>query len=114
MTEVTITGLTRNAGAKPNRGGNTILAYFDCEARGFALYGCAFFRTERGGLNVTGPRLDASSTDRRRVVIEDGALKADMIRQVQEAYRLMGGTDGEWTPRASEGEDRVTGQRSKD
>lgn len=78
----------------------------------FNCAGCAFFRTERGGLNVTGPRLDASSTDRRRVVIEDGALKADMIRQVQEAYRLMGGTDGAWTPRVADGEDRAGVERA--
>lgn len=96
MNEVNITGLTRIAQPKPNRGGATILAFFDCRVNGFALAGCAFVRTARQGLTVWPPKLDGPEAARRSVTIADGHLRKLMVRQAQEVYRTLGGTDGEW------------------
>ena len=97
MHAVTITGLNRVSSPKPNKGGSTILAYFDCEANGFAFQGCAFVRTPRFGLTVWLPKLDTPHSIRPNVAtIADGSLRAAMVRAAQAAYRALGGTDGEW------------------
>lgn len=64
MHEVTITGLTRSTKATPNRAGYRILAFFDCEAGGFNLRGCAFVRTPRNGLTVWPPKLTGQNSER--------------------------------------------------
>jgi len=52
---VAITGLHRITKPKPNLGGSTVLALFDCEANGFTFRRCAFVRTSRRGLTVWEP-----------------------------------------------------------
>jgi hypothetical protein len=96
MHEVIITGLNRVSQLRPNKGGNTILAFFDCQANGFSLAGCAFVRTARQGLTVWPPRLEGTDVARRSVGITDDHLRKLMVRQAQQAYRALGGTDGEW------------------
>ncbi|WP_040485449.1 hypothetical protein [Lutibaculum baratangense] len=96
MHEVSITGLSRVSQPKPNKGGNTILAFFDCQANGLALAGCAFVRTARQGLTVWPPKLEGTDAARRSVGITDEHLRKLMVRQAQEVYRALGGTDGEW------------------
>lgn len=96
MHEVSITGLNRVSLPKPNKGGNTILAFFDCQANGLALAGCAFVRTARQGLTVWPPKLEGTDAARRSVGITDEHLCKLMVRQAQEVYRALGGTDGEW------------------
>jgi hypothetical protein len=93
---VNITGLTRVTIQRQNKGGSTILAYFDAEARVFGLKGCAFVRTSNGGLTVFTPKIDSDTTDRRGVKLLDDQLRSCFIRAAQDAYRAMGGTDGEW------------------
>jgi hypothetical protein len=102
MHEVTITGLTRIAEPKPNKGGNTILAFFDCRTGPFSLHGCAFVRTGRHGLTVWPPKLDGFEGTRRSVTINDEHLRKAMVRQAQEAYRALGGMDGEYRDAESE------------
>lgn len=97
--DVNVTGLSRNINAKPNKGGTTVLAYFDCEARGFELRGCAFVRTNRNGLTVWPPKIETPDAMRRAVAINDHSLRAQMTLAAQDAYRAMGGTDGEWMKR---------------
>lgn len=95
MTEfVRITGLHRVTRPKPNRGGSTILAYFDCEARGIALVGCALVRTSGGGLVAWPPNLETQDK-RRSIRITDDALRHGMMMYAREAYRALGGTDAE-------------------
>jgi len=92
---VTITGLNRVTRPKVGSNGFTILAYFDCEANGFSLLGCAFVRTPRRGLTVWPPKLEGPDT-RRSLTITNDQLRQEMARQAQAAYRALGGTDGEW------------------
>lgn len=96
MHDVIITGLNRVSQPRPNKAGNTILAFFDCQANGFSLAGCAFVRTARQGLTVWPPKLEGTDGVRRSLGITDDHLRKLMIRQAQEAYRALGGTDGEW------------------
>src|SRR5690606_8318377 len=55
-------------------GGNTILAFFDCQANGLTLAGCAFVRTSRQGLTVWPPKLEGAEAARRSVGIADERL----------------------------------------
>lgn len=96
MHEVTITGLTRITEPKPNKGGSTVLAWFDCDTGSFALQGCAFVRTARRGLTVWPPKIDGKESARRAVAITDESLRKAMVSRAQETYRALGGTDGEW------------------
>ncbi|WP_145109943.1 hypothetical protein [Cereibacter sediminicola] len=96
MSEVEIRGLTRVARPKPNRAGFTILAFFDCAARGLALYGCALVRTPKNGMVAWPPKIEAEDGMRRRVEIEDDSLRHAMMLHAREAYRALGGTDAEW------------------
>ncbi|MFY7760999.1 hypothetical protein [Aquidulcibacter sp.] len=95
---VTVIGLTRVLDPKPNKGGNSIIAYFDAEARGFILCGCAFVRTPANGLTVFMPKLSDEAKERRSVKLVDDQLRTAFVRAAQAAYRAMGGTDGEWIP----------------
>ncbi|MCK9541367.1 MAG: hypothetical protein M0R03_04975 [Novosphingobium sp.] len=96
MSELTITGLSRVPDPKPNKGGSTVLAWFDCQANGFALHGCAFVRTSRRGLTVWPPKIEGKDGSRRSVTISDERLRRAMVDRAQETYRALGGTDGEW------------------
>jgi hypothetical protein len=101
-TGVTITGLNRVTNPKQNKGGSTVLAHFDCVARGIELRGCAFARTPANGLTVWPPKIETADGLRRAVVIEDNSLRAQMTHAAQEAYRALGGADGEWMPRSGD------------
>lgn len=96
MNAVKITGLNRVTNPKPNRGGSTVLAYFDCDANGFAVRGCAFVRTPNNGLTVWPPRLESAESNRRSVAIIDDSLRHSIMLNAREAYRALGGTDAEW------------------
>lgn len=102
MTEhqVTITGLTRVRNPKTNQVGNAVLAYFDCETHGFALAGCALARTNKNGLTVWPPKLDAPGAPRRALTIIDDSLRHAIMIQARETYRALGGTDAEWIGRS--------------
>ncbi|WP_299677445.1 hypothetical protein [uncultured Roseobacter sp.] len=95
MTEfVAITGLSRVANPKPNRGGSIIIAYFDCTVRGVELKGCALVRTKAKGLVAWPPNLETAD-NRRAVRIADDSLRHGMMMHAREAYRALGGTDAE-------------------
>lgn len=96
MTDVTIMGLNRVSNPKPNKGGSTVLAWFDCQVNGFLMQGCAFVRTARRGLTVWPPKIDGPESTRRSVTFADEKLRKEMVREAQSAYRALGGTDGEW------------------
>jgi hypothetical protein len=97
MTEqVEITGLSRVAKPKPNRTGCTIIAFFDCIARGIEFHGCALVRTKAGGLVAWPPKIDVDHASRNRVIIRDDSLRHGMMLHAREAYRALGGTDAEW------------------
>lgn len=108
MDEIKVIGIRLAIKAKPNSSGNTILAYFDCEVRGLMLEGCAFVRTAKNGLAVWPPKLDLPNDARRKITIIDSSLRAAMVREAQTAYRMMGGTDGEWLPVDAEDDARRT------
>ena len=99
MSTVTITGLSRISKPKPNRAGFTILAFFDCEAGGFALHGCALVRTPKDGLVAWPPKLDGPEGMRRSVAILDDSVRHAIMLHAREAYRALGGRDAEWIGR---------------
>jgi hypothetical protein len=100
MNAVTITGLHRVSNPKPNKGGSMVLAYFDCEANGFGLQGCALVRTPKHGLTVWPPKLEGPESFRRSIVIMHDALRHALMLHAREAYRALGGTDAEWIGRS--------------
>ena len=100
MSEVTVTGLTRIRAAKPNKGGSTVIAYFDCEARGLEFIGCAFVRTPKNGLTVWLPKIETPQPGRRAVNFTDCSLRHAMMLEARETYRALGGTDAEWIGRS--------------
>lgn len=100
MSEVTVTGLTRIRAAKPNKGGSTVIAYFDCEARGLEFIGCAFVRTPKNGLTVWLPKIETPLSTRRAVNFTDCSLRHAMMLEARETYRALGGTDAEWVGRS--------------
>jgi len=115
MEEVTITGLTRSAKATPNKAGYRILAFFDCEAGGFSLRGCAFVRTPRNGLTVWPPKLTGPNAERCGVEIKSEHMRKALVRCAQDAYRALGGTDGEWMRYDDNAEDsRIEIQKASD
>jgi hypothetical protein len=99
MHNVEITGLSRVKEPKENKGGSTILAYFDCEVAGFRLAGCAFVRTTKNGLTIWMPKLDGPEAHRRSVAITDHSIHHAIMLEARETYRKLGGTDAEWVGR---------------
>lgn len=99
---IAITGLTRINSPKPNKNGATILAFFNCQVGPFELTGCCFVRTSRNGLAVWPPKMDLLEGYGRGIRIADSSTLHALLIAVQEAYRLMGGTDGEWIQRSPE------------
>jgi len=95
--EVTIAGVNITKG-RPNKGGSRIIAFFDCEAEGFQLNGCALVRTAKNGLTVWPPKIEGPEAVRRSIVIVDDMLRNAIMRAAREAYRAIGGTDAEWIP----------------
>jgi hypothetical protein len=100
MNTVTITGLSRVTNAKPNKGGSTIIAHFDCEANGFGFRGCALVRTPKNGLTVWMPKIEGPESARRAVDIADCSLRHALMLHAREAYRALGGQDAEWIGRS--------------
>lgn len=100
MNAVTITGLNRVSSPKANKGGSTVLAFFDCDANGFSLHGCALVRTPRHGLTVWPPKLDGPEGGRRFILFADDSLRHAVMLHAREAYRALGGTDAEWIGRS--------------
>lgn len=92
MHEIIITGLTRVGRPKPNKGGSTILAYFDCEANGFRLNGCALVKTARDGLTAWPPRIETGDP-RRAVDFVSDSLRHEIKMRARDAYRALGGTE---------------------
>jgi hypothetical protein len=99
MTQVAITGLTRIDRPKPNQGGSSILAWFDCEVVGFALKGCALVRTAKNGLVAWPPKLDSPEGQRRSIAIKDDAIRHAMMINARAVYQALGGTDADWVGR---------------
>ena len=96
MHEVKITGLNFVSHAKANKGGSVVLAFFDCQAGGFNLQGCAFVRTVRHGLTVWPPKLEGRDQMRRSITFSDEGLRATILHYAQAAFHAMGGTEGDW------------------
>lgn len=97
MFNITVTSMVRIAKPKPNRGGSTVLAYYDCEANGFEFHGCAFVRTSRNGLTAWLPKIEAPASAKPIAVnFVDERIRSHMVRAVQEVYRALGGKDGEY------------------
>lgn len=95
---ITITGLSLVNKPKPNKGGNVILAYFDCDAHGFFLKGCALVRTPNKGLVAWPPNM-LSNDGLRSIRISDDSMRHEMMMRAREAYRALGGTEAEWVGR---------------
>lgn len=112
--EVEITGLNKVPKQKPNKGGSTIVADFDCKVGGFLLIGCALVRTAKNGMTVWAPKLERPDNVRRAVTIVDDHLRAAMLQAAREAYIALGGTDAEWIPRAQSDGDAADNQPRRD
>ena len=95
MSDVKITGMNRITKPKANLGGSIVLAWFDCEANGFAFKGCALVRTKRNGLVAWLPKIEGEQSRRRCVDFIDSSIRHAMMLNARETYRLLGGTDAE-------------------
>lgn len=102
--EIRITGLSMVTKAQPHPSGVQFLAYFDAEVRGFALRGCVLVKTAKNGLVALPPKVEAPDASRRSIAIIDNSLRHQLMMAARDVYRMMGGTEAEWTPRAG-GED---------
>lgn len=91
MTDVKITGVNIRRNPKPNASGTRVLAYFDCETRGFVLAGCALAVTEKSGLTVWPPKLNGKDDPIRRVSIANNDLREAMTEAAEDAFLKMGG-----------------------
>ncbi len=107
ISDVKITGMHRVMGPQPNQAGFSILAFFECDANDFHFRGCAFVRTPRGGLTVWPPKVQNPEDSRRNVSLRSEQLREDMVTAVQETYRALGGTDGEYASHDDEEEPGV-------
>jgi hypothetical protein len=98
-----ITGIVLVQGGRVSNGGNRFIANFDCNVRGILIKGCALVRTEKNGIAVWTPRMHSDKDDprqaRQSVTIIDDALRHTILDVARNAYRALGGTEAEWTPR---------------
>ena len=96
MHTISILGVTRHRNPRPNKGGSTVIAYFDVEANGLEMKGCALVRTPKQGLTVWAPKVEGPGALQRAVTIVDSSLRHAMMMQAREAYRKIGGTEAEF------------------
>ncbi|MCC5961573.1 MAG: hypothetical protein JJU09_00455 [Rhodobacteraceae bacterium] len=88
--KIQITGLTRVAEPKPNKAGDTILAYFDCVVGPIELRGCALARRRKGWLTLWEPKLN-DLRDKRGVLIADPEVKGLVVDAACGAFEALGG-----------------------
>jgi hypothetical protein len=96
MPQVAITGLIRIDKPRPNQGGSSVLAWFDCEVVGFALRGCALVRTTKNGLVAWPPKIEGPEGHRRSIAITDDSIRHAMMINARAVYQALGGTDADW------------------
>lgn len=104
MHTVKITGLSIAEGMKPSERGNRIIAWFNCDVGVFSLTGCALIRTARNGVGVRLPKLDNAYGASRSVKLNCDMTRNAMMQAARDVYRMMGGTEAEWTGRDDGGE----------
>ncbi|TXL75622.1 hypothetical protein FHP25_13280 [Vineibacter terrae] len=96
MDDIAVTGLSLVLTPKPNKSGDSVLAWFDCKTSEVELYGCALVRQPGGRLKVWAPKLDAvDSGARRGVNFCNRELPATLVVKALAAYRALGGAHGE-------------------
>lgn len=85
----------------PISDGRRILAHFDCELMFGAVLvrGCSLVKTAKGGFTVWPPRSEVNPI-KSSVTFKADDLIAAMMSAARHAYRAMGGTEAEWSPRA--------------
>ena len=86
MPEVEITSITLVAEPRRGKHGNTLLAHFDCEARGFAFTNCALAASKHGRPVVWMARIGGSGRLLRAVTVKDDALRREIFDRALEAY----------------------------
>lgn len=120
MNDIAITGLNIRRNPKTNASGTRIVAYFDCEVRGFVLAGCALAVTSKNGLTCWPPKLNGKDDPIRRVAISDRELCEAMTEAAEEAYLKMGGDpdgldfpDSDLIPRPDPTDNWIEGLRDR-
>lgn len=91
MSEIEIIGLSRVSNHKPNKSGDTILAYFDARVGVIELRGCALVSKSSKGLTIWEPKLHDMAKGPRAIVITDGTVKRDLKNAAAGIYRALGG-----------------------
>ena len=87
--EIKITGLTCVQDPKPNRGGDTILAFFDCRIEWLTMEGAALVRQGSNGKLTTWEPLAREDRPNRRCMQLDGEVRwavADAALPVYEQF----------------------------
>lgn len=87
------------AKSEPNKSGDRIIANFDVETEQLKIFGCCLVRTRKNGIATWWPKIPGPNRH-RLVHIKDGTLANAITLAAREAYRTMGGTEAEWTPRS--------------
>jgi len=90
MSIVKITGLSLIKDKRwPN--GDSPLAHFDCEVRGFQIRGCLLLRTNRDYRACT-PKIEGPRGETSAVKIIDPDLRIEMTDAALKVYRQFGGS----------------------
>lgn len=89
--EVKIIGLNRVQQPKAWDDGSKMLAFYDCEVRGFRFHGCLLVKTARGGLTTQLPRGDDGRSNGRANHIVEDQIRHQMCDSAKRMYESLGG-----------------------
>lgn len=89
--EVRMIGLNRVLKPESWDDGCKMIAFYDCEVRGFRFHGCLLIKTARGGLTTQLPRGDTGRGNGRANHIVDGQIRDQMCDAAKRLYVTLGG-----------------------
>lgn len=88
--QVEITGMEIVKNPEPNRGGSTVLAYFNCAVGGFTMFGCVLALTTKGVRRVWPPKgVGMPGNIGSKIRITDKVLLKAMLDAARNAYHEM-------------------------
>lgn len=96
---IKIMGMNIVRDRKPWDNGDRLIAHFDAEVHGFAIFGASLIKTSRHGFVARLPKIENRRGNSRSVDIIDESLRHHLMDAARRAYVAFGGDGGEWEPR---------------